>query len=225
MKQGSTRICCAAASCIAILAVTGIGLPGCATTYYKTMEVFGKEKLDLLVDRVTDAREDQADAKEQFKSALDRFSDLVNAPESDLRKAYDTAKADLERSEELAADVAKRIDAVENVGEDLFNEWEDELDQYTSDDLREKSRAELYSTKAKYAQMLAAMRTAEGNMEPVLNAFQDNVLFLKHNLNAQAVASMQGTVADLESEIASLIADMERSMAEADKFVAEIGKE
>lgn len=202
-----------------------VSLTGCATTYYKTMEVFGKEKLDILVSRVTDAREDQAEAKEQFKSALDRFSALVNAPESDLRKAYDTAKADLERSEDRAADVTKRIDAVEDVGSDLFEEWEKELAQYTSDTLREKSRAELHSTRTKYDQMLAAMRQAEGKMEPVLDAFRDNVLFLKHNLNAQAVASMQGTVSSLESDIAALIADMEKSMAEADRFVQDVGQQ
>jgi len=198
---------------------------GCATTYYKTMEVFGKEKLDILVSRVTSAREDQAEAKDQFKSALDRFSALVNAPESDLRKAYDTAKADLDRSEDRAKNVSQRIDAVEDVGSDLFEEWEKELDQYSSDVLREKSRAEMHSTRARYDQMLAAMRQAEGKMEPVLDAFRDNVLFLKHNLNAQAVASMQGTVTSLESDIAALIADMERSMAEADRFVQDVGQQ
>lgn len=198
---------------------------GCATTYYKTMEVFGKEKLDILVSRVTSAREDQAEAKDQFKSALDRFSALVNAPESDLRKAYDTAKADLDRSEDRAKNVSQRIDAVEEVGSDLFEEWEKELDQYSSDVLRDKSRAEMHSTRARYDQMLAAMRQAEGKMEPVLDAFRDNVLFLKHNLNAQAVASMQGTVTSLESDIAALIADMERSMAEADRFVQDVGQQ
>ena len=56
-------------------------------------------------------------------------------------------------------------------------------------------------------------------MAPVLGAFRDQVLFLKHNLNAQAVASLEGEVVSLETDIAELIAEMEVSIAEADSFI------
>ena len=36
------------------------------------------------------------------------------------------------------------------------------------------------------------MRLAESRIEPVLKSFRDQVLFLKHNLNAKAIASLRG---------------------------------
>lgn len=212
-------MCCTVVLMSICAAGTGAGLGGCATTYYKTMEVFGKEKRDILASRVQSVRDGQDDAKKQFQSTLDRFSALVNADGGDLRKAYDRAKSDLETSDSKAQKVRDRIASVESVGGDLFKEWEAELKQYSSAEMRSKSEQQLRETRVRYDEMLSAMKRAEGKMEPVLGAFRDNVLALKHSLNAQAVASMRGTVTDLEREIASLIAEMERSMAEADRFV------
>ena len=59
-------------------------------------------------------------------------------------------------------------------------------------------------------------------MDPVLTVFHDRVLFLKHNLNARAIAALGSETADLESDVAALIAEMERSIAEADAFIAEM---
>lgn len=208
----------------ALISPCVVSLGGCATTYYKTMEMFGKEKRDILTSRVTDAREQQAAAKEQFQSSLDRFSALVNADGGDLRKAYDKAKSDFDASESKADKVRDRIKSVESVGNDLFREWESETTQYTNPEFKARSQAQLRETRSRYDEMLSAMKRAEATMDPVLAAFKDNVLFLKHNLNAQAVASMRGTVVDLERQIGSLIAEMERSMAEADRFVKGMGE-
>ena len=67
------------------------------------------------------------------------------------------------------------------------------------------------------------MQRAESKMAPVLAAFSDQVLYLKHNLNARAIASLDDTVIELEGEIAGLIADMEASIAEANTFIDAMG--
>ena len=40
----------------------------------------------------------------------------------------------------------------------------------------------LAETKRQYSQLISAMKRAERKMNPVLTAFNDQVLFLKHNL-------------------------------------------
>ncbi|HYE62191.1 MAG TPA: DUF2959 family protein [Phycisphaerales bacterium] len=197
---------------------------GCSKAYYRTMEAFGKEKRDILTSRVKEAQEGQEEAKEQFESALDRFSKLVNAPDSDLRKAYNRAKDDFDRSESRANAVRDKVDAVEEVGRDLFNEWERELKEYSTEDARSRSRRQLQETRRRYDQMLAAMKRAEASMDPVLDRFRDAVLSLKHTLNAEAVAALRGTVSDLEDEVESLIKDMERSIEESNRFIAQMQK-
>jgi hypothetical protein len=63
------------------------------------------------------------------------------------------------------------------------------------------------------------MRRAEGKIEPVLSVFQDQVLFLKHNLNAKAVASLEHELAAMTVGVAGLITAMERSINRANDFV------
>ena len=107
-----------------------------------------------------------------------------------------------------ANDVRGRIAAVKNVAEALFDEWEDELDQFSSDNLRNASANQLKTTKREYQTLVTAMEKAEGKMDPILVVFNDQVLFLKHNLNARAIASIQDEVTVMEEEVANLIVDM-----------------
>jgi hypothetical protein len=105
------------------------------------------------------------------------------------------------------------------VGEALFREWQNELEQYTNASLKRSSEQKLHTTRQRYDQLVTTMRRAESKIAPVLNTFRDHVLFLKHNLNAQAVASLQGEVKDVETDVSGLLKDMEASIREADAFI------
>ena len=194
-------------------------LSGCQKTYYKTMEVFGKHKRDLLVDRVEDARDSQQAAKEEFASALEQFTSVVNFEGGELQAKYKQLNSAYQRSESRAEAVRKHIEDVEDVAKALFKEWQAELDQYSSESLRQSSEEKLQQTRRRYNQLIGAMKKAESKMQPVLTVFSDQVLFLKHNLNAQAIASLQDELVSVEADIAALIADMEASIAEANAFI------
>ncbi|MCP3905276.1 MAG: DUF2959 domain-containing protein [Planctomycetes bacterium] len=200
-------------------------LASCRTLYYDTMETFGKHKREILVDRVEEARDEQHEAKEQFADALEQFTSLVGAPNTELARRYKDLRGELERCEAQAGDVREQIQSIETVSDDLFQEWERELDQYSSDELRRSSRDTMDRTRQRYEQMLRAMKRPEKKMDEVLVAFRDQVLYLKHNLNAQAIASLQGTIDTLELNTAELIAEMELAIAEADSFIEGMGSE
>ena len=208
---------------MALIGVVLTLLAGCQTAYYSTLEKFGYHKRDLLVSRVQDARDSQHEAKEQFESALEKFSSVLQFDGGKLEDQYKQLKAELNQSETSAKAVRNRIDAVENVAKALFKEWEAELEQYSNDNLRRASAQQLTQTRERYTPLMGAMRRAESKIDPVLTAFRDQVLFLKHNLNAQAIASLQGELISIENDIASLIKEMETSIAEADSFIKSIG--
>jgi hypothetical protein len=204
---------------LALLALSLALAAGCKSAYYGTLEKFGKHKRDLLVDRVEEARDDQQEAKEQFKDALTRFSELTKFQGGDLEKTYKRLNAEYEESAGKAQAVSGRIRSVEEVAKDLFDEWRGELSQYENRDLRRASEGQLKETEKRYGELIGAMRRAEQKMKPVLAAFHDQVLFLKHNLNAQAVAALQGQVVELESDVARLISDMDAAISEANSFI------
>lgn len=191
----------------------------CSSIYYGTMEKFGVHKRDILVDRVKEARDAQQDAKKQFTNALDRFRTVIAFEGGDLEAKYNKLNDAYERSKERAQAVHDRIAAVEDVSEALFSEWRDEIKQYSSDSLRAQSQQQLDTTKAKYKQLIGAMKKAAARIDPVLAPMHDQVLFLKHNLNAKAIASLNSELVTVQTNVNSLVRDMEAAIAEADTFI------
>jgi ElaB/YqjD/DUF883 family membrane-anchored ribosome-binding protein len=194
-------------------------LAGCQSVKYRTLEAFGVEKRDILSDNVESARDAQGDAKEQFTSALEQFRATVAFEGAELEDLYDRLDGAYERSLDDAERVRERIEEVRDVAGDLFEEWSDELDDYESADLRRRSEALLRETRGRYERMIAAMERAEATMDPVLQSFEDQVLFLKHNLNARAISALRNELAGIENDTRALIEAMNASIAEADAFI------
>ena len=192
---------------------------GCSSAYYGAMEKIGFAKREILVDRVASAQKAQASAKTQFASALEHFLAVTRINAGDLPRKYDELNREFTRSEDRAKEVRDRIAAVEDVADALFREWKQELRQYSDASLRTESQRQLDATHRRYDDLLRLMRRAADRMEPVLATFRDQVLFLKHNLNARAIASLDGTTRSLEADISRLIADMETSIRESDAFI------
>ena len=63
---------------------------------------------------------------------------------------------------------------------------------------------------------------AADRMDPILVTFRDQVLYLKHNLNAAAISSLATTHRNLEADITRLIAEMETSIREAESFIKDL---
>jgi chromosome segregation ATPase len=194
-------------------------LCACSSLYYAGLEKVGIPKRDLLVRRVERARDAQQETKEQFSSALERFRATVHVQGGELESRYDALRAELAKSEQRSEELEERIDEVEDVAEALFEEWEDELDDYKRPELRAASKRRLEQTRRNYEPMIAAMRKAHKRVEPVLEAFRDVVLALKHQLNAKAVAGVQRELEGVEREVDALLVVMNRSIQEASKFL------
>jgi len=202
-----------------------LGLTACDTAYIATMEKMGYAKRDILSSRVKSARNAQEDAKKEIQSALEQFGKVVGYQGGDLEATYKKLNSELESSEDSAETVRKRIKDVESVADSLFAEWKTELGQYSSAELRRKSEEKLTQTKARYNEMLGAMKKAEQRIDPVLKPLRDQVLYLKHNLNARALAAIKGELVKVDAQVDQLVKDMNTSIAEADKFIQSMEKE
>ncbi|NCP63613.1 MAG: DUF2959 domain-containing protein [Paraglaciecola sp.] len=197
-------------------------LTGCQSAYYAAWEKVGVEKRDILVDRVENAKESQEEAQQQFSSALEQFSALINFQGGELQEVYSSLKDEYEGSEKAANNVTERINKVESVADALFSEWQDELEKYSNDSLRRDSQRKLTDTQKRYKTLLNSMRKAEAKMAPVLTALQDNVLYLKHNLNASAIGALQGEFNGIKKDINQLIKEMNKAISESNAFIAQM---
>ena len=187
--------------------------------YYSGLEKIGIPKRDVMVHRVEKARDTQEETKEQFKSALEQFTAVTNFKGGDLESVYNNLNTEYEASVDQAEQVAKRIDDIKDVSEALFEEWEEEITQYSSASLKRSSQNQLTATKLQYKQLIQAMERAEAKLEPVLVVFKDQVLYLKHNLNARAISALKNELGGIQSDVSSLIVAMEKSIDEANAFI------
>ena len=194
----------------------------CQSMYFGAMESLGYPKRDLFVKRVAAARDSQKEAKQEFRSALEQFASVVHVEGGELETKYNKLDRILQRCEGRAKDVKDRIQAVKDVSEALFREWKTELRQYKDQSLRRASEKELSQTEDRYEQLMEAMNRAAARMEPVLEPLRDKVLFLKHNLNARAVSSLDGELVNVERNVDELVREMEDAIREADRFIAEM---
>ncbi len=203
------------------MALADAGCGGVArTAYYDTLERFGREKRHILRDRVEGGRESQREAQEQFRTTYERFREATGASAgADLEEIYRRLQSEYDRSEMRAAEVHDRIASIERVAADLFEEWEQEIDQIGDAALRAASARRHGETRTRYGDFIDAMNAAARRMEPVLGAFRDQVLFLKHNLNASAIAALERNVVSIERDVDALIVEMETSIREADAFL------
>jgi ElaB/YqjD/DUF883 family membrane-anchored ribosome-binding protein len=189
---------------------------------YSAYEVVGIEKRDLLKSRVDDARDEQKEAGESFKDALERFKGLYSFDGGNLEKQYNKVKSSYDDAAGDAENVRESIKKMEVVAGDLFDEWEKEASKIETSSLRAKSRELLADTRKRYSSLHSSLKKSEARMDPVLAKLNDQVLYLKHNLNAKAIGSLKGEADNIQKDIEKLLGDMNASIAEADKFIAEL---
>ena len=201
-------------------------LGGCASAiqdkYFDLWDAVGVEKREILVDRVEDAQETQKDAQKEFAGALEEFSSLINFKGGKLEDVYNELNDKYESSNEAAKEVTQRIDKVQSVAESLFREWEDELQLITNANLKRDSQSKLKDTRNKYDSLLTSMRKVESSMQPILTSLRDNVLYLKHNLNATAVGALQGELTTITRDVDLLIKEMNSAISQSNDFIKSI---
>jgi len=174
----------------------------------------------LLVSRVQDARKTQVGAKAQFEATYDLFKQLTEYRTGELEDLYDGFRDEIDSCEDYLEEVGTRISGIENVSVQLFTKWGEELQEITDPALRELSQERLEETVSRYESLVDSLRSTQDKMTPIVTAFSDHVLFLKHDLNAQAIAALNDSVKRVEKDISSLFGVMQSSIKKADAFVA-----
>lgn len=197
---------------------------GCQTTYYALWEKMGKEKRHLLRDQVENSLNDQEKASEAFKDALTRLKEMYGLEGGDLESMYNRLSSDYENCNKRAEIIDERIDKIQRIARDLFAEWRQEIDQIKNPKFRTQSTRKLKATQSRFASLEAALMTARKRMNPVLSNLKDYVLYLKHNLNAQAIGSLKGEASSIETDVNRLVRDIQRSIQAADAFLKEFEK-
>ncbi len=186
---------------------------------YSAWESVGLEKRDLFKREVSNVKDEQEDTQEAFKDALEQLKEVYAFDGGNLEREYKKLNGAYEEAAEESQEVHARIEKVDQVAKDLFVEWDEEINEIKTSDLRFRSTKQLSQTKERYGDLRRKLVKSEARIGPVLNRLHDQVLFLKHNLNAKAIAGLKVEGSKIESEISRLMKEMESSNKEAEEFI------
>lgn len=186
---------------------------------YGAYEMIGYEKRDLFKKEVKSVKNNQEDSQEAFEDALERLQKFYAFKGGRIEKEYNKLKNSYENSLEESHDLSNSIQKLDTVAHDLFIEWKKEIKEITSPDLRKKSSAKLNETRKKYKILYDALKNSEKRMSPLLVKIKDQVLYLKHNLNAGAIEGLRNEGERIQKDIEKLIGEMKDANKEADKFI------
>lgn len=215
---------------IFIILASTIFLLGCQSainkaarnTKYSVYEVVGIEKRDLFKKQVGKVKDGQEETGESFKDALDKLKEVYAFDGGKLEKRYRSLNSAYEEAEEDAKDVEGRIAQLDTIAQDLFSEWKKEIQEIKTASLKNQSQQKLNETESKYRAFFNNLKSSEAKMKPVLGKLRDQVLFIKHNLNAKAIAGLKTESLKIQGEIESLIQEMNVSIEQADQVIKEI---
>ncbi|WP_019866254.1 DUF2959 domain-containing protein [Methylovulum miyakonense] len=195
------------------------------TVFYHARESIGEHKRTIVVAQVEQACGSLQDTRDAFADALERFNSLVAVQDTALEHKYHLLNRQYQFCRAKSEAVSQRIRGIEEVSEALFKEWEKELNEYSSRTLRNSSKQQLKLARQHYARLIKGMHKAESRIQPVLAAFKDQVLYLKHNLNARAIAALQNEFIGISLDISQLLQAMEQVIAEANQFVGILARQ
>jgi predicted nucleic acid-binding Zn-ribbon protein len=186
---------------------------------YSAYEMVGVEKRDLFKRDVATVKEAQEDSGRAFEDALSQLKAIYGFQGGNLEKEYNKLSSSYKNAKNEAGDVRESIKRMKTVADDLFEEWEDEIDQISSSKLRSKSEEKLKLTQKKFKTLRKQLEETEKKIDPILSQLKDQVLFLKHNLNANAIAGLKTEGTKIQSHIQGLMSQMRSSIEEADRFI------
>ena len=207
-----------------LIFLTLIFLVSCANQVrdvkYKTYELVGIEKRDLFKREINNVKDEQEDSKEAFSDALEKLQHFYSFDGGKIEKEYKKLKSSYENSQSEAKDLSESITKLDTVAQDLFKEWKNEIGTMENANLKKDSSKKLKETQDKYASLHKKLKNSEKKMSPILSKLKDQVTYLKHNLNASAIAGLKSEGDRIEADMGKLIQEMKEASREADDFIS-----
>ncbi|MEC9282962.1 MAG: DUF2959 family protein [Bdellovibrionota bacterium] len=197
-------------------------LCSCTTVYYKSWELLGREKRDLLSSNIESLKGEQEDAKEEFSDVLERMRSEYIGEKQSLAETYSDFKSDYDDIKDEVDDVTSRLNRIDGLAKALFKEWLLEANEFDSREYRRKSLAKRGETMRSFNKYMKSTRALEAGMNQSLKSLQDEVVFLKHNLNSQIVSQFNVKLATLEKDMEKIIGKIEKSIEGTDSYIKEI---
>jgi hypothetical protein len=197
---------------------------GCGTMQRATGERFSLARQDQLVSQLGVAAGTHRNAHDQVIRASEAYEVLFQPLQEGgtYRERYDVLGVEFTRTEQRVREMGEATKRLERMARDYFVDWEARLYEFADPTIREASRRQLDGSRREYERILTDVRRTQARAERVTNAFGDQVRFLRHNLNQQALSALQQPAIELQLEFQDLLTEMDSAAEALDYFAASL---
>jgi hypothetical protein len=181
-----------------------LGLSACLSGF-AVQDSEGLSRVDQLLNHVEHVQVEAVVTKERAHAALGSLQAVV-APgfQGDPVAAHLQLVQIIEQSLDQALAFRDSVEPLQEVGEDVFEQWTADLESFGNSAMRQRSQARLEETRSRYQDISAAAVSAQLNLDALNADLSDYALFLQHDFNAASVAMISGEVETLGERLREL---------------------
>jgi len=151
------------------------------------------------VQRSVDAAKARVEAAVKSLQAIAAFNF-----EDDPADAYAGFVATVDASVAQVAALRASVASMQEAAEPLFRKWEEHLETFASEEIRQRSRERQAETRSRYEAIVSAAESALLAYDAFNRTLNDHVAYLRFDFNAASLAVIQGEVARLQQTAALL---------------------
>jgi len=148
-------------------------------------------------------------SKEAAHAALDGLDVIVEADYADPVVAYQEFVDSIEASEKQAESLRDVYEPMQDAAEKLFKQWSKDLEEFSSLSMRQRSQSRLLKTRQRYDMIVAAVEPALMSYDQLNQSLRDHALFLGHDLNPEAVTTIEADAEELGKQVEALDAQFD----------------
>lgn len=189
----------------------------CAGTSERSESI---EQVDELLRRIERVQAESAVAKESAHSALNELCTLVSPGfKGDAAMAFAKFVAASDASEEQGETLRDSVEPMRDAADALFRRWTKDMEAFGNSRMRQRSQTRLDETRTSYQSIVGASQAAQIALDAFHDDLRDHATFLRHDLNANSVASLRGDVRQLREQIEGLDMRFDATVAAARAYV------
>lgn len=182
----------------------------------------GHQRTAEHIKKIERADKEMNEARKQVGKALEAYGTLLGEQEEHRRSAYKDLVKALERCEEMSKELRERREDMDKQAEKFFKDWKKSLKDIKSSDLESRSERRLEDTRERYRRVSDRWREMRERYQPVTSRLEDQVVYLGHDLNADATSSLEQDAREVQAEADALFRAMDEFEAEAQGYVSSL---
>jgi len=179
----------------------------------------GVKQIERLVKASGNTVKAIAETKQQLAKTMDVYNALMAEDAKDRKKLYADLKKQMGNTEKRRSQIAEQATSMKSEAEALFRQWAESAAAIENAELRARSEERLEATKTSYAEIDTVGRKAADLYHAFMKDLQDQITFLGHDLNPEAVASLGPEAEELNEKADTLMRRIDDTIRTANERI------